>query len=112
MQNILVNRFQISCENLFFNVDHMRVQLDLNSSKRDNCFFGPGWEALGNAVGLESGQRIVFTNRGNNNLSIVIIGGDGLGLSREEILPTMIRRDPRPVQFRDIKGIVIEQIQF
>lgn len=91
-----------------FDVDHKRVRLDLNSKKRDNCFFGPTWVAFGNGIGIENGQRLVFTNYGNNRLSVVVIGGDGLGLSFEDILPIMIKNNPREIQFRDRKGNVIQ----
>lgn len=68
---------------------------------------GTGWEEFGNAVGVVPDQIMVFTNRGNNNLSVVLFGADGLGLNREEILPVLIRRNPRPIEFRDRKGDVI-----
>lgn len=91
-----------------FDVKHMRVQQDLNSKKRDNCFIGPEWEAFGNGVGLENGQRLVFTNFGNNRLSVVVIGGDGVGISREDIFPTMLKRNLRQIQFRDRNGNAIQ----
>ena len=111
MQDIWVNIFRIRCENLTFNVNHDRIQMDLNSPKRDNSFSGTGWEAFGNEVGVVNDQIIIFTNWGNNNLSVVVIGADGLGLTREEIFPTMIRRNPRPIDFRDRKGNVIQPLK-
>ena len=89
---------------MLFDVRNKRVQQELTSRKRDNCFSGPGWEAFGNEIALEVGQRLVFTNLEQNRLSAVVIGGDGVGLTREEIYPVLIKRNPRKIQFRDLNG--------
>ncbi|GJY99669.1 hypothetical protein Tco_0517099 [Tanacetum coccineum] len=110
LQNIWNNIFHVSCEHFIFDVDHVRVQLDLNSSRRDNGLYGPGWDALVNAVGLEEGQKIVFTNLENYRLSMVVMGGDGLGLTREDIYPTLLKRLQRKIQYRDINDNRLKQI--
>ncbi|GKE39157.1 hypothetical protein Tco_1462562, partial [Tanacetum coccineum] len=58
---------------------------------RMNGLTGDGWAEFGETAGIEFGQRIVFTNLLNYNISAVLIGGDGLGLTREDILYTMMR---------------------
>nr|GEV79042.1 hypothetical protein [Tanacetum cinerariifolium] len=42
--------------------------------------------------------------------SMVVIGGDGLGLTKEEIYPTLLKRLQRKIQYRDIKDKRLEQI--
>ncbi|GJY03318.1 hypothetical protein Tco_0369258 [Tanacetum coccineum] len=64
---------------------------------RMNSFSGAGWDEFVETAGIQNGQKIVFTNIGNYTVSVVMIGGDGLGLSREDIRPTMLRMPGRKI---------------
>lgn len=82
----------------------MRVKPYENRVLRMNAFRGQGWSDLVKAADIHWGQRIVFTTLEFYRLSVVIIGGDGLGLNREDIRPALLKRIQRPVFYRDRNG--------
>ncbi|GJY35179.1 hypothetical protein Tco_0420557 [Tanacetum coccineum] len=75
-----------------------------------NGLTGYGWDEFVVTSGIEWGQRIVFTNIERHTLSVVVFGGDGLGLSRKDICPTLLRREQRPFLYRDRNDKRMEHI--
>ncbi|GJU54589.1 DNA-binding pseudobarrel domain-containing protein [Tanacetum coccineum] len=102
LQDIWHNNFTIRCDNLTFNVLHERVKPFEDKLVRMNGLTGDGWAEFAMTIGVEVGQRLVFTNLLNYNISVVVIGGDGVGLNREDIRYTMMRRfGQRKLLYRD-----------
>nr|GEX20841.1 DNA-binding pseudobarrel domain-containing protein [Tanacetum cinerariifolium] len=102
LQDIWHNNFTIRCDNLTFNVLHKRVKPFEDKPVRMNGLTGDGWVGFGMTVGVEVGQRLVFTNLLNHNISVIVIGEDGVGLNREDIRYTMMRRfSQRKPLYRD-----------
>nr|GEX04138.1 aminopeptidase M1-like isoform X2 [Tanacetum cinerariifolium] len=102
LQDIWHNNFIIRCDNLTFNVLHKRVKPFEDKPVRINSLTGDGWVEFVLTVGVEVGQRLVFTNLLNHNISVIVIGEDGVGLNREDICYTMMRRfSQRKPLYRD-----------
>ncbi|GJV07014.1 hypothetical protein Tco_1344670 [Tanacetum coccineum] len=101
LQEMWLDNFILRFDGLTFNVTHERVKPFEHLKIRMNSFSGAGWDDFVETAGLENDQKIMFTNLGNYIVSVVMIGGDGLGLSREYIRPTMLRMPGRKVLYRD-----------
>lgn len=89
---------------MVFFVKHERVKPFADQVIRMNSFSGDGWDDFIETTGIESGQRLAFTNLESYRLSVVVLGGDGLGLSKEDIRFQLPKKTPRPAFFRDRNG--------
>ena len=70
-----------------------------------NTFYGDGWDAFISKSDVHCGQMLAFTIVGQYMLSVVVIGGDGLGLSKEDIRYQLLKRPLRDVYYRERHGI-------
>ncbi|GKE24644.1 hypothetical protein Tco_1436156, partial [Tanacetum coccineum] len=110
LQDISHNNFIIRYGHLNFNVLHKRVKPFEDKVLRMNRLTGDGWEEFGRTIGIEVGQRLVFTNLLNYNVSVVLIEGDGIGLNREDVCYTMMRQfGQREPLYRDLKDKRMKQ---
>ncbi|PWA89087.1 hypothetical protein CTI12_AA113160 [Artemisia annua] len=55
-------------------------------------------------------KPLAFTNMERYTLSVVVIGRDGLGLSKEDIGFQLPKRPPRPIFFRDQNDLRLEHL--
>ena len=105
LQDIWQNTFKLIYAGMMFPVQHKRVKPWDDKIIRMNGLTGYGWDDFVVTAGIQWGQQLVFTNMLNYTLSVVVIGGyDGLGLSREDIRTTFLKRPPRPILYRDRNG--------
>ncbi|PWA56705.1 hypothetical protein CTI12_AA417090 [Artemisia annua] len=81
---------------MIFYVKNERVKPYEDRAVRMNTFIGDGWDDFIETTGIESGHRLAFTNMERYTLSVAVIGGDGLGLSKEDIRFQLPKRPPRP----------------
>ncbi|PWA50645.1 hypothetical protein CTI12_AA468260 [Artemisia annua] len=86
---------------MIFYVKNERVKPYPDRPVRMNTFIGDGWDDFIETTGIESGQRLAFTNMERYTLSVAVIGGDGLGLSKEDIRFQLPKKPPRPTFLRD-----------
>lgn len=94
----------IYATDMVFYVKNERVKPYADRVVRMNSFSGDGWDDFIETSGIESGQRLAFTNLEMYRLSVVVLGGDGMGLSKEDIRYQLPMRNPRPAFFRDRTG--------
>nr|GEU86903.1 hypothetical protein [Tanacetum cinerariifolium] len=104
-RGMIEDNFILRCDNMTFNVIHERVKPFKDKVLTMNGLTGDGWAKFGETARIELGQRIVFTNLLNYNVSVVLIGGNGLGLTREDIHYTIMRMfGQRKPLYRDEKA--------
>lgn len=59
--------------------------VEINANRHGHVFSGAGWNALVAAENLEPGNRLVFTNLLNNQVSMMPFADNGIGLRLERV---------------------------
>ncbi|PWA40302.1 hypothetical protein CTI12_AA563880 [Artemisia annua] len=95
---------------MIFYVKNERVKPYEDRAVRMNRFIGDGWDDFIETTGIESGHRLAFTNMERYTLSVAVIGGDGLGLSKEDIRFQLPKRPPRPIFSSDRNDLRLEHL--
>ena len=105
VQDIWQNNYTLIYAGLAFTVRLKRVKPWEDKVIRMNGLTGYGWDDFVVTAGIQWGQQLVFTNMERYTLSVVVIEGyDGLGLSKEDIRTTLLKRPPRPILNRYRNG--------
>jgi hypothetical protein len=72
-----------------------------------NCLSGDRWDQLMEYADITVGQRIVFTNLGDNKLKLMMFDDSGLGLYDERVCPTMLRFPTRQIPYYAAAGKLV-----
>ena len=69
-----------------------------------NVLSGDRWDQLVVYAEIVVGQRMVFTNSGDNRLKLTVFDDLGLGLYDERVYPTMLSFPTRQIPYHAITG--------
>ena len=104
LQDVWQDTFKLIYAGMVFTVRYTRTKC-IDRNVWMNGLTGYGWDDFVVTADIRWGQQLVFTNLPDYKLSVVVISGyDGIGLSKEDIRTTFLKRPPRPILSRDING--------
>ena len=90
IRDLVGNRIWVSINGLRFKLIYERLQPYPQYEDMMNCLSGDRWDQLMEYADIVVGQRMVFTNSGDNKLKLMVFDDSGLGLYDERVYPTML----------------------